>query len=166
MKKESYLMSTERISARAEIAKNYFTEGYNCTQSVVLAFADILPVDKATLLNLSSPFGGGMGRMREVCGAVSGMLLVEGMLLGYSSPADIDGKKELYGKVRGLAEKFSAENGSIICRELLAGVQHTSGGIPEDRTPEYYKKRPCAELVKIAAEILAEHLIEEGIEGI
>ena len=159
-------MSNQRISARAEAAKNYFTEGYNCAQSVSMAFADILPVDKETLLNLSSPFGGGMGRMREVCGAVSGMLIVEGMLLGYSSPTASDEKKELYGKVRGIAEKFSAENGSIICRELLAGVPHTSGGTPEERTAEYYKKRPCGELVKIAAEILAEHLIEQGIEGV
>lgn len=160
-------MSTqEKISARAEAAKQYFTEGYNCAQAVVLAFSDLLSVDRETLLKLASPFGGGMGRMREVCGAVSGMFLVEGMLLGYSSPMDIDGKKDLYAKVRGLAESYSSENGSIICRELLAGTPHTDGAVPEQRSAEYYKKRPCAELVKNAACILAEHLIQEGIEGV
>ncbi len=160
-------MSTqERISARAEIAKQHFIEGYNCAQAVVLAFSDLLPVDKETLLKLASSFGGGMGRLREVCGAVSGMFLVEGLLLGYSSPTDIDGKKDLYEKIRDLAGKYSDENGSIICRELLAGTPHTEGGVPEQRSAEYYKKRPCAELVKTAAYTLAEHLIEEGIEGV
>ena len=160
-------MNTEqRVSARAEAAKKYFTEGYNCAQAVVLAFADLLPADKETLSKLASSFGGGMGRMREVCGAVSGMFLVEGMLLGYSSPEDIDGKSQLYEKIRGLAGKYSDENGSIICRELLAGVPHTDGGSPEQRSAEYYKKRPCGELVRIAAHILAEHLTQEGIEGV
>ncbi len=156
----------QRVSARAEAAKEYFTEGYNCAQAVVLAFADLLPADKETLSKLASPFGGGMGRMREVCGAVSGMFLVEGMLLGYSDPKDAAGKSQLYEKVRGLAGKYSDENGSIICRELLAGVPHTDGGKPEERTPQYYKRRPCGELVRIAAQILAEHLIQEGIEGV
>lgn len=160
------MCTEQRAIARAEIAKGYFTEGYNCAQAVVLAFADLLPADKETLSKLASSFGGGMGRMREVCGAVSGMFLVEGMLLGYSDPKDITGKSELYEKVRGLAGKYSDENGSIICRELLAGVPHTDGGNPEQRTPQYYKKRPCGELVRIAALILAEHLIQEGIEGV
>lgn len=160
------MCTEQRAIARAEIAKGYFTEGYNCAQAVVLAFDDLLPADKETLSKLASSFGGGMGRMREVCGAVSGMFLVEGMLLGYSDPKDINGKSELYEKVRGLAGKYSDENGSIICRELLAGVPHTDGGNPEQRTPQYYKKRPCGELVRIAALILAEHLIQEGIEGV
>lgn len=160
-------MSTqERISARAEAAKQHFTEGYNCAQAVVLTFSDLLSVDRETLLKLASPFGGGMGRMREVCGAVSGIFFVEGMLLGYSSPTDADGKRELYEKIRTLAGKYSDENGSIICRELLAGTPHTEDSTPEQRTAQYYKKRPCAELVKTAAYILAEHLIQEGIEGI
>lgn len=156
----------ERITARAELAKTYFTQGYNCAQAVSLAFEDLMGIDKDTLLRLSSSFGGGMGRMREVCGAVSGMFMVEGVLLGYSSPKDIDGKKELYSKIRELAATYSAENGSIICRELLEGVPHTDGGVPERRNAEYYKKRPCAELVEFAAKTLAEHLIHEGIEGV
>ena len=156
----------QKATARAEAAKEYFSEGYNCAQAVVLAFADLLPTDKETLSKLASSFGGGMGRMREVCGAVSGMFLVEGMLIGYSDPKEVKGKSALYEKVRGLAKKYSDENGSIICRELLSGVPHTNGGNPEQRTPQYYKNRPCGELVRIAAQILAEHLIQEGIEGI
>ena len=104
--------------------------------------------------------------MREVCGTVSGMFLVEGMLIGYSDPKDVSGKSELYEKVRELAGKYTEENGSIICRELLAGVPHTDGGEPEQRTQQYYKKRPCGELVRIAAQILAEHLIQEGLDGV
>ncbi len=160
------MCTEQRVSARAEAAKGYFTEGYNCAQAVVLAFADLLPADREMLPKLASSFGGGMGRMREVCGAVSGMLLVEGMLLGYSDPKDVKGKSQLYEKVRELAGKYSDENGSIICRELLAGVPHTDGGEPEQRSPQYYKKRPCGELVRNAAQILAEHLIDEGIEGV
>ncbi len=160
------MCTEQRASARAENAKEYFIKGYNCAQAVVLAFADLLPADNETLAKLASPFGGGMGRMREVCGAVSGMFLVEGMLLGYSAPDDANGKSQLYQKVRGLAGRYSEENGSIICRELLSGVQHTDGGEPEQRSPQYYKKRPCGELVRIAAQILAEHLIQEGIEGV
>lgn len=162
----SQMNNKERIDARAEKAKNYFMEGYNCTQAVVLAFEDILPIEKEALAKIASPFGGGMSRLREVCGAVSGMFMVEGLVLGYSSPADKEGKIQLYAKVRGLAGAYSDKNGSIICRELLSGVPHTDGGIPETRTDEYYKKRPCGELIYRAAQILAEHLISEGIEGI
>ena len=156
----------ERISMRSQNAKSYFEQGYNCSQSVALAFSDLIPIEENTLLMLASPFGGGMGRMREVCGAVSGMFLVEGCLCGYSSASDNTKKIHLYADVRELATDFSGENGSIICRELLTGTPHTSGGIPEERTPEYYKKRPCAELVASAAQILARHLIEQGIEGV
>ncbi len=154
------------IAARAKKAEELFKEGYNCSQSVVLAFADLLDIDRETLLKLASPFGGGMARMREVCGAVSGMFIVEGLLLGYTSPKDMTAKSELYAKARSIADRYASENGSIICRELLSGVSHTSGTVPEERTSEYYKKRPCAELVFCAAEILATHLCEQGIEGI
>lgn len=160
------MTNKERINIRSEKARNYFYEGYSCTQSVVLAFEDILPINRENLIKIASPFGGGMARLREVCGAVSGMFMVEGLLLGYSSPRDIEGKTALYAKVRNLANKYSQENGSIICRELLSGVSHTNGGIPEARTDEYYKRRPCGDLIYTAAQILAEHLISEGIEGI
>lgn len=156
----------ERIKYRAERAREYFKEGYNCAQAVVLAFSDLLEVDSDALALIASPFGGGMGRMRLVCGAVSGMLMVEGKLCGYSSPEEKAGKLELYSNVRSLADSFAAENGSIICGELLSGVPHTSGGVPEERTPEYYKKRPCDELVASAAATVARHLIEQGVGGV
>ena len=148
---------------RAEIAENNFVEGYNCAQSVVLAFSDIIDVDKEILAKMSSSFGGGMGRLREVCGAVSGMFMVLGYLEGYSNPKETEGKKELYAKIQALAAKFKEENGSIICRELMNGVPHTDGTVPEARTEEYYKKRPCSQLVACAAQILEEYLNDSGI---
>lgn len=156
----------EKIILRAEIAKKHFVEGYNCSQSVALAFCDLTELEQTVLLKLSSPFGGGLGRMREVCGAVNGMALIEGLILGYTSPKDMVEKKRVYEQTRSLAEKYSAENGSIICRELLLGVPHTNGAVPEERNIEYYKKRPCADLVYSAAKILAEHLIECGVKGV
>lgn len=151
---------------RAEMAMDNFKEGYNCAQSVILAFSDLINIEKKDLLRLASPFGGGIGRMREVCGAVSGMIMVEGILLGYSSPDATDEKKEVYSRTRSLAEEYIQQNGSIICRELLQGVPHSDGSVPEQRNDEYYKKRPCAELVYCAAEILARHLIDRNIEGV
>ena len=149
-----------------KLAKEYFMKGYNCSQAVLLAFSDKTGLDEKTAAKLASSFGGGMGRMRLVCGAVSGMLIVEGKLCGYSSPEEKAGKLELYSNVRSLADSFAAENGSIICGELLSGVPHTSGGVPEERTPEYYKKRPCDELVASAAATVARHLIEQGVGGV
>lgn len=141
---------------RREIAENHFVEGYNCAQAVVLAFNDVIGADSESLLKLSSSFGGGMGRMREVCGAVSGMFIVAGLLKGYSSPDDVDGKKEQYALVQKLAAKFKEKNGSIICRDLLGAKLAASTPTPYVRTPEYYTTRPCAKLVGDAAEILEE----------
>ena len=140
-----------------EKAKGLFIEGYNCAQAVFGAFSDVTGIDFETSVRLSSGFGGGMGRMREVCGAVSGMFMVLDALEGYTSPTDNGAKMELYSKVQGLAEKFKKENGSIICRELLGG-KPSSTPKPTERTPEFYQKRPCGELVEIAADIVAEHL--------
>ena len=157
-------MSEIIYSKRGTAAKNYFFEGYNCTQSVVLAFSDIIDINRKLLLNLASPFGGGMGRMREVCGAVSGMYIVLGYVCGYNLPEDKQGKIDLYAKVRELADKVRESRGSIVCRELLATVQHTECGIPEERTAEYYKKRPCGDIIAQTAQILEEYLLELGIE--
>ena len=138
-------------------AKTLFHEGYNCAQAVFAAFSDVTGVDFETSLKLSSGFGGGMGRTREVCGAVSGMFMVLGAIEGYTSPTDNAVKMELYTKVQNLAGKFKAENGTIICRELLEGnVSNTPN--PTERTPEFYKKRPCAEYVEIAADAVADYL--------
>ncbi len=154
------MTKNEFTSLRKKLAKDYFLQGFNCAQSVVLAFADICDMDEETLAKLSSPFGGGMGQMREVCGAVSGMLIIEGILSGYSSPADKEDKKRVYAETKSLGERFKEINGSIICRELLSDIPHSTDGIPAERNEEYYKKRPCAELVEIAAGILAEKLFE------
>ena len=145
-------------SKRAESARKYFSDGYNCAQAVALAFEDILPLDKEGIALMSSPFGGGMGRMREVCGAVSGMYMVLGAKNGYSAPDDMEGKKQLYSEVRKLADEFKLEFGSIICRELLDGVETTPGGNPEKRTEAYYHKRPCGEQVAYCAYLLEKHL--------
>lgn len=139
-----------------EQAKSYFMEGYNCAQSVLLAFSDELGLDRETAARLASSFGGGMGRMREVCGAVSGMFLAAGLFYGYSDPKDKGGKQQQYELVQQLAHSFSQKNGSIICRELLATPNLSDTPVPSERTPEYYRKRPCAELVADAAEILSE----------
>lgn len=143
---------------KAELAKQNFLNGCNCAQAVLLAFSDETGLDRATALRLASGLGGGMARMREVCGTVNGMFLAAGLILGSDDTADRAAKSELYRRLQELAERFRARNGSIVCRELLAGVKTTPGGVPEARTDTYYKKRPCAELCADAAKILEEFL--------
>lgn len=142
----------------AALARAYFLEGYNCSQSVLLAFHEDLELDKETAARMASSFGGGMGRLREVCGAVSGMLLALGLFCGYSDPKDRDGKKAQYALIQSLAAKFQEKNGSIVCRELLALDHKTDVPVPAARTDEYYRKRPCADLVADAAKILETYL--------
>ncbi len=141
-----------------EKAEQNFRRGYNCAQSVVLAFGDVTGLDEHTAAMLSSSFGGGMGRLREVCGAVSGALTVLGLVQGYADPDDPNAKKAHYHRVQEFARSFREKNGSIICRELLSGVQTVGGSDPEQRTEAYYKKRPCPALCRCAAEILDEML--------
>lgn len=145
---------------KGENAKALFLEGYNCAQAVFGAFSDELSLDFETAIKLSSGFGGGMGRLREVCGAVSGMFMVFDMKYGYISPTDKESKMALYSHIQELAKRFENENGSIICKELLGLEKKKSEPTPEDRTKEYYKKRPCAELVKIAADIVDTYMKE------
>ena len=140
-----------------EKAKSLFTEGYNCAQAVFAAFSEVTGIEFEAAVKLSSGFGGGMGRMREVCGAVSGMFMVLDAVEGYTSPTDNEAKMAHYAKIQGLAEKFKEACGSIICRELLGGTP-SSTPHPTERTPEFYKKRPCGELVEIAADIVADYL--------
>lgn len=140
------------------LAEQNFRSGYNCAQSVVLAFSDVTGLDDKTAAMLASSFGGGLGRMREVCGAVSGAAMVLGLVKGYSDPEDREEKKAHYARVQEFARRFKEKNGSIICRELLAGVQTSEGGTPEARTDAYYEKRPCALLCRQAAEILQKML--------
>ena len=137
-----------------ELAEQYFLEGYNCSQAVLLAFSDRTGLDKETAARLASSFGGGLARMREVCGAVSGAAMVLGLVRGYADPKDAEAKKAHYHLVQRFAELFRERNGSIICRDLLSGVQVKEGKNPEKRTQAYYRKRPCAELCRQAADIL------------
>ena len=142
---------------KGELAKAYFYEGYNCSQSIALAFCKEMGLTPEIALRLASSFGGGMGRLREVCGAVSGMFMVIGSLYGYSDPKDTATKAELYGRIQELAARFTADHGAIVCRTLLGGNPDRAP-IPEARTETYYKKRPCGDMVGTAARILAEHL--------
>ena len=150
-------------SKYAKKAMDLFLEGYNCSQAVFLAFADKYDMDKTMALKLSSSFGGGMGRLREVCGAVSGMFMVFGFIKGYSEADNFDGKKELYEHIQELGHRFEKENGSIICRELLGLEVKHDDPTPEKRTESYYKKRSCEECVGSAAEILEAYLTELGV---
>lgn len=145
--------------SKSDTAVDLFMEGYSCSQSVVLAFAEEINADKILLSKLSGSFGGGLGRLRSVCGAVSGMCFVLGALYGYTSPEQAEEKKELYEKIQFLAKEFEKENGSIICSDLLKGQADTSP-TPDNRTKEYYQTRPCAELVRHMAGLLEDFIKE------
>lgn len=136
-------------------AAELFLKGYNCAQAIAVAFCDITGMEEVQAAKLASSFGGGMGRMREVCGAVSGMLMVAGQLYGYAAP-DADAQKKHYTLVQELAGNFREQAGSIICREILKNPP--SDPNPTPRTEAFYKQRPCTRLVMLAAEILDEYI--------
>ncbi len=140
----------------SEKAVVLFREGYNCAQAVFGAFAEQVGIEKTKSLKLAAPFGGGIGRQREVCGACSGMLMAFGMLYGYETPETAEIKKEHYEKTRLLCDKFANINGSIICRDILKTTK--VGGTPSPRTDIYYKERPCERCVRTAAEILENYI--------
>ena len=144
-------------------AMELFVEGYNCAQAVAVAFCDITGLDEKTTARMASPYGGGMGRLREVCGAVSGMFFVLGYLYGYDNADADETKKELYGRVQDLAGQFREKCGSIICRELLDNPP--SDPNPSPRTAEYYKDRPCAILVKTAAELMDDFIAAHPLDA-
>lgn len=156
-----YWQQKMETSERGARAQQNFMKGYNCSQSVALAFADLIDMDESLLLRALSSFGGGLGRMREVCGTVSGMSFVAGALYGYDVPgaAGQEAKSAHYARIQELAGAFRAVNGSIICRELL-GLSKSGADVPtpELRTAEYYKKRPCGQLVALAATILEDYI--------
>ena len=143
----------------AEKGAQYFCDGYNCSQSVVLAYCDDLKLDKELALKLSSSFGGGMGRLREVCGAVTGMFFIAGILHGYSNPTNKEAKDEHYKLIQELAEEFKEVHTTYICKDLLQ-VAGKQSPVSEERTPEYYKTRPCVRFVITACEILDKHFFE------
>ena len=146
---------------KAEQAAKLFYDGYNCAQAVALAFCDMTGLDETFTAKMASSFGGGMGRMREVCGAVSGMLLVTGILYGYTEDVGT-AKKEHYALVQELAGKFREKAGSIVCREILKNPP--SDPVPSPRTEEYYAQRPCVRMVYLAASILEEYIAEHPIK--
>lgn len=156
------------IEERTAKARRLFKEeGYNCCQAVVLAYNDLFGLDDALAASLSSGFGGGMGRMREVCGSVSGMVMLAGLIAPAADPSDKEWRTRNYALVQEVAGEFRKINGSIVCRELLGLVPIGSSASapkespePSDRTPEYYKKRPCEELVGISARIIGEKLLK------
>ncbi len=143
-------------------AAELFLQGYNCAQSVAVAFCDVTGLKQDQAARLASSFGGGMGRMREVCGAVSGMLLVAGLLYGYETPGDDVSKKEHYTLVQHLAGQFREQTGSIVCREILKNPP--SDPNPTPRTAEFYKKRPCARMAALAGRILDDYIREHPLE--
>ena len=148
------------MSDHGQRAEALFMQGYNCAQAVFCAFEDETGIPRDEGARLSCSFGGGMGRLREVCGAVSGALMVLGCCIGYDDPTDPQAKKEHYAVVQEFARRFREKHGSIVCRELLRGVAVTPGNEPEARTPEFYKKRPCPTLIRDAADLAADMLRE------
>lgn len=145
-----------------ERAAENFLAGYNCAQAVAVAFCDLTGLEEKAAARMVSSFGGGMGRMREVCGAVSGMLFVLGFLYGYDTPGDDASKKELYTSVQALAGEFRDKTGSLICRDILKNPP--SDPCPTPRSEEFYKKRPCARMVYTAASALERFIHEHPLE--
>lgn len=144
----------------AEKAVQLFSQGLNCAQSIFVAFSDVTGMDEDLAARLSSSFGAGMGRMREVCGTCSGMFMVAGILYGRDIEKDDKLKAQHYKRIQELAGQFREKHGTIICRELLKGLSVTSTPVPEKRTEEYYKVRPCAVFVRTAAEVLDRYIAE------
>ena len=144
----------------AEKAVQLFVQGLNCAQSIFVAFSDVTGMDEDLAARLSSSFGAGMGRMSEVCGTCSGMFMVAGILYGRDIEKDDKLKAQHYKRIQELAGQFREKHGTIICRELLKGLSVTSTPVPEKRTEEYYKVRPCAVFVRTAAEVLDRYIAE------
>ena len=153
--------TTTKYDDRVQKAVELFMQGYNCSQSVFLAFADLYGMDEDMAKRVSAGFGGGVGRMRMMCGAVSGMVMLAGLDAGQTEGNDRKGKADCYAVVQGLGNKFKDENGSVICAELLGmkGCKVVkNSNIPDERNAEYYRVRPCSQKVENAARLFAEYL--------
>ena len=151
---------------RIELAVSLFKEGYNCSQAVVAAYADMYGFTREQALKMAASFGGGIGRMRKTCGAACGLCMLAGLETGCTDGKDREGKEANYKVVQALAEEFKKRNGSITCAELL-GLEKSAPTptTPEARTTEYYKKRPCVKMVEEAARIWSECLCEKSIKN-
>lgn len=146
----------------AEKAEVLFREGYNCAQSVFLAFEDMYDIDHKTAMRLSSGFGAGMGKLREVCGALTGAFMAAGLLYGYDDVTDSEAKKNTYGIIQYIAKRFEKEKGMILCRELLGLKKGEDLAEPAVRTEEYYRTRPCVGVCVLAAQILDDYINNSG----
>ena len=154
-------MTEQELDARVARAVDYFMEGFGCCQSVVAAFSDLYGIDEEQAKRIGAGFGGGVGRLRMMCGAVSGIVILVGLECGQTDGDDRDGKSACYQVVQQLLARSEAENGSLICAEILGLKGHEkaqSSYIASPRTAEYYKKRPCAAKVESAARIFADYL--------
>lgn len=145
---------------KSDIAVENFKQGYNCAQSVFLAYAEDLGFDKEMALKISSSFGAGMGRLREVCGAVSSMFAIAGLKNGYSSPNDDDAKAKHYAFIQSLSNRFKQEHATIICRELLGLPDGADEPTPSKRTQEYYQERPCENFIRTASNIIENEILK------
>lgn len=147
-------MTTQEIESRAQKAQDLFKQGFNCSQAVFASCADLYGIhDEQLALRLAASFGGGTGRMRMTCGAANGMFMLAGLHNGSATPHDSEGKMANYAFVQQLAGEFKAKYGSLVCAELLGLAPKPQDPKPEERTPQYYEKRPCAEMIAEAVRI-------------
>lgn len=151
------------MSDRTEKAVELFKSGFNCSQSVFAAFADVYGIDRTTALKVSAGLGGGVGRSREVCGAVCAAAMLTGLSCGATEGGDSEGKQRCYETVREIMDEFRKTNPSVVCRELL-GLEggNIPAAKPDERTPAYYKKRPCVQIVEDAARAVEKVLLKES----
>lgn len=147
------------MESRVESAVQRFETGYNCAQAVFATYADLFGMSEEDALKLASPMGAGVGRMREMCGAVSAMALLEGLKEGNTDPADKQAQGRTYETVRTMCDSFAEINGSMICRELLGISAREKSAVPSERTKQYYGSRPCAKYVRCAAQLVEKHLL-------
>ncbi len=153
------------MEKRIEKAVELFKQGYNCAQSVVAAFADMYGFTNEQALKMSSSFGGGIGRMRETCGAACGLFILAGLETGATEGSDREGKAANYALVQQLAQEFKKKNGALRCADLLGlSKKEPIVSTPEARTDIYYKKRPCAKMVEEAARIWVEYLRDNSLK--
>lgn len=149
------------MGKRADRAREMFLEGYNCCQAVVGAFADLYGFDAVTAMKLAEGFGGGLGRMRLTCGAVNAMAIVAGMKMSHGQPGDLKRRGEIYAVIQKMVGEFKEQNGSVICAELLgAALPKDNSATPEERTPEYYARRPCPDKIYQCALLIEKYLGE------
>jgi len=151
----------QELDERVVRAVDFFMQGYGCCQSVVAAFSDLYGMDHEMALRVAAGFGGGVGRLRMMCGAVSGIVMLVGLDCGQTQGSDREGKSACYKVVQDLLAQSQAENGSLICAEILGLKGHEKAQcsyVASPRTAEYYKTRPCAAKVESAARIFAEYL--------